>query len=50
MAKSPTATATWVVIESNTSKAALLDYWQRGWQSVFAALEPLRGETWKRMF
>jgi len=32
------------VIESNTSKDALLDYWQRGWQCVFAALEPLSGE------
>jgi hypothetical protein len=32
------------VIESNASKDALLDYWQRGWQCVFAALEPLRGE------
>jgi hypothetical protein len=32
------------VIESDNSKAALLDYWQRGWQCVFAALEPLRGD------
>src|SRR5258705_12885645 len=32
------------VIESNTSKDALLDYWQRGWECVFDALEPLRGE------
>jgi hypothetical protein len=29
------------VIESNTTKADLLDYWERGWACVFAALEPL---------
>jgi len=29
------------VIESNTTKADILDYWERGWACVFAALEPL---------
>jgi hypothetical protein len=29
------------VIESNTTKEDLLDYWERGWQTVFSALEPL---------
>lgn len=32
------------VIERDTAKAAVLDYWQRGWQCVFDALEPLTGE------
>ena len=32
------------VIEPNTGKDAVLDYWQRGWQCVFDALEPLRAE------
>ena len=31
------------VIEPGRGKDALLDYWQRGWQCVFDALEPLRG-------
>ena len=29
------------VIEPNTSKQDLIDYWERGWQCVFAALEAL---------
>jgi len=29
------------VIEQNTSKQDVLDYWERGWAQVFAALEPL---------
>ena len=29
------------VIESNTTKADVLDYWERGWACVFNALEPL---------
>ena len=29
------------VIESNTTKEEVLAYWQRGWQCVFDALEPL---------
>ena len=32
------------VIEPDANKDALLDYWQRGWHCVFAALEPLRAE------
>src|SRR5678815_508481 len=30
------------VIESNTSRDEVLAYWERGWQCVFDALEPLR--------
>ena len=29
------------VIESNTTRADLLAYWERGWQCVFDAIEPL---------
>jgi len=29
------------VIESNTTKEDLRDYWERGWQCVFAAIDPL---------
>jgi len=29
------------VIEANTTKADVLDYWERGWACVFAAVEPL---------
>jgi hypothetical protein len=29
------------VIEANTSKQDVLDYWERGWACVFNALEPL---------
>ena len=32
------------VIESNTTKDDLRDYWERGWQCVFAALDPLQIE------
>ena len=32
------------VIEPTTSKDDLIDSWQRGWQCVFEALEPLRAE------
>jgi hypothetical protein len=32
------------VIESNTTKDDVLAYWERGWQCVFDALEPLRPE------
>jgi len=32
------------VIEPKTSKDDLIDFWQRGWQCVFEALEPLRAE------
>src|SRR5229473_622100 len=36
------------VIEPQTSKGDLLAYWERGWQCVFAALEPLRPEDFER--
>ena len=29
------------VIESDTTRDAILDYWEQGWQTVFGALEPL---------
>src|SRR3982074_916853 len=32
------------VIESKTTKDDLRAYWEKGWQCVFAALEPLRAE------
>lgn len=32
------------VIESQTTKAEMIDYWERGWACVFNALEPLRPE------
>ena len=32
------------VIEPETGKSYVLDYWERGWQRVFAALEPLGAE------
>jgi hypothetical protein len=36
------------VIEANNSKAELLDYWERGWRCVFAAVEPLTDEDLMR--
>ena len=36
------------VIESNTTKADVLDYWERGWARVFAALEPLRLDDFEK--
>jgi len=36
------------VIEAETSKEDLLAYWERGWQCVFAAVEPLRPEDLER--
>jgi len=36
------------VIEPQTTKEDLLAYWQRGWQCVFAALEPLRPEDFEQ--
>jgi hypothetical protein len=32
------------VIDPKTSKDDLIDFWQRGWQCVFDALEPLQAE------
>ena len=36
------------VIESTTTKADVLDYWERGWKCVFVALEPLRPEDFEK--
>lgn len=36
------------VIESNNNKEALLAYWERGWQTLFAALEPLQPADFER--
>jgi Protein of unknown function (DUF1572) len=36
------------VIEPNTSKEQVLDYWERGWKCVFDALEPLKPEDFER--
>jgi len=36
------------VIEPGAGKKDVLDYWQRGWQCVFDALEPLRAEDLER--
>jgi hypothetical protein len=36
------------VIESGTRKEDVLAYWERGWQTVFAALEPLKEEDFQR--
>ncbi len=36
------------VIGANTTKDELLDYWERGWACVFAAIEPLKLEDFER--
>jgi hypothetical protein len=36
------------VIEQNTTKQDVLDYWERGWACVFAALEPLKLEDFEK--
>jgi len=36
------------VIEQHTSKDDVLAYWDRGWKSVFDALEPLRPEDFEK--
>jgi hypothetical protein len=36
------------VIEANTTKADVLDYWERGWACVFAAVEPLQPEDFEK--
>src|SRR5215813_13095032 len=36
------------VIEANTTKADVLDYWERGWACVFAAAEPLKPEDFEK--
>lgn len=36
------------VIEANTTKDDVLDYWERGWACVFAAIEPLHPEDFEK--
>lgn len=36
------------VIEPETGKAEVLAYWERGWECVFGALEPLRPEDFDK--
>ncbi|HZI61540.1 MAG TPA: DUF1572 family protein [Pyrinomonadaceae bacterium] len=37
------------VIGANTTKDEVLDYWERGWACVFAAIEPLKLEDFERI-
>lgn len=36
------------VIEANTTKDEVIDYWERGWARVFEALEPLNLEDFEK--
>jgi uncharacterized protein DUF1572 len=36
------------VIEANTTKTDVLDYWERGWACVFAAIEPLQPQDFEK--
>ena len=36
------------VIGANTTKDDVLDYWERGWACVFAAIEPLKLEDFEK--
>jgi hypothetical protein len=36
------------VIESGTKKEEVIAYWERGWQTVFGAVEPLKDEDFQR--
>ena len=36
------------VIEATTTKDDVLDYWERGWACVFAAIEPLTPEDFEK--
>lgn len=36
------------VVESTTTKDQVIDYWEKGWQCVFNALEPLKAEDLER--
>ncbi len=36
------------VIESNTTKDDVLNYWERGWACVFEAIEPLKPEDFEK--
>ena len=37
------------VIESSTTKDDVVDYWERGWACVFAAIEPLTPEDFEKI-
>ena len=37
------------VIEANTTKDDVLNYWERGWACVFAAIEPLKPEDFEKI-
>jgi Protein of unknown function (DUF1572) len=37
------------VIESDNSKAELMAYWERGWQTLFSALEPLQPADFEKI-
>jgi hypothetical protein len=36
------------VVEGTTTKDQVIDYWEKGWQCVFNALEPLKAEDLER--
>jgi hypothetical protein len=36
------------VIEPETNRASLMAYWNRGWETVFAAVEPLKPEDFNK--
>lgn len=36
------------VIEAQTTKDDVIDYWERGWACVFAAIEPLKPEDFEK--
>ena len=36
------------VIEEGTTKESVVAYWERGWQTVFAALEPLQPQDFEK--
>lgn len=36
------------VIEAQTTKDDVIDYWERGWACVFAAVEPLKPEDFEK--
>ena len=36
------------VIDASTTKSEILDYWEKGWQRLFEALEPLQPDDFER--
>src|SRR6266478_1247476 len=36
------------VIDASTTKSEILDYWEKGWQCLFKALEPLQPDDFER--